>query len=261
MANFELEEEQEEASKPIRRKRDIQTENIFQRTTERATARGMKVNKQKTAMLAISDAYSYKPHIYIRDESGEELASTAKTVKILGFVFDETPTVRAQVDNIIRKTRRRFWVLRHLRGFGLSEDELVAVYKSSVRSVIEFTSVVYHAMLTKEQSRDIERLQLQSLKCIYGLQFSYSKMLEKANISTLEERRVEACDKFARKCLEGRFEGWFPLRQTTRTTRSTRPYEEKYARCDRLKNSPLYFMRRRLNDLAQENERRSAEEA
>ena len=73
-----------------------------------------------------------------------------KMSKILGFIFNDKPTVEAQVQNIIDKTRRKFWVLRHLRSFGLTQEELVTVYKSLVRSVIEFTSVVYHPMLSKE---------------------------------------------------------------------------------------------------------------
>ena len=105
------------------------------------------------------------------------------------------------MNNIVGKTRRRFWVLRHLRPFGLSEDKLLSVYKSVVRSVIEFTSLVYHSMLTKEQSNDIERLQMQALKCIYGLQYTYSSILQKTGLSTLEERRIEACDNFAMKCI------------------------------------------------------------
>jgi arginine/ornithine N-succinyltransferase beta subunit len=139
----------------------------------------MKVNLQKTALLTISDAKSYRPQIFIKDTEDNELVSKEGEVKVLGFIFDQTPTVSAQVNNIIRKTRRRYWVLRHLRKFGLSDEELLKVYKSSVRSVIEFTSVVYHPMLTKEQSKDIERLQMQALKCIYGIQHSYEKLLKK----------------------------------------------------------------------------------
>ena len=42
------------------------------------------------------------------------------------------------------------------------------------------------------------------------------------------------------------FEHWFPRKEQTRA-RGGDAYIELYARCDRLKYSPLYFMRRRLN--------------
>ena len=47
--------------------------------------------------------------------------------------------------------------------------ELVEVYKSMVRLVVEYSSVVYHSLLTEQQSVMIETLQKQALKCIFGL--------------------------------------------------------------------------------------------
>ena len=76
-------------------------------------------------------------------------------------------------------------------------------------------------------------------------------MREMAGIPTLRQRRLDLSDKFAAKALKNpRFQHWFPVRRINRPTRSsasaTIQYEEKFARCDRLKNSPLFFMRRRL---------------
>jgi hypothetical protein len=167
----------------------------------------------------------------------------------LGFHFSDKPNVSEHVNALIKKTRRRYWTLRHLRTFGFDENELVAVYKSLVRSVIEYCSVVYHSMLTSEQSIKIERLQLQALKCIYGIDISYAKMLAKSGLERLDSRRTAACRKFALKCVASdRFSNWFPLNEDVRRTRKTKTYREDFARCDRLRNSPIYYMRRLLND-------------
>ena len=76
-------------------------------------------------------------------------------------------------------------------------------------------------------------------------------MREKAGVPTLRARRVEACDKFAAKCSESsRFRDWFPRKVASgRPVRGRKPeiFVEKFARCDRLRNSPLHYMRRRLN--------------
>ena len=56
-------------------------------------------------------------------------------------------------------------------------------------------------------------------------------------------------DKFALKWLGGEFGDWFPRRETGRATRDQRVYLEENARCDRLKHSPIFFMRRRLNEI------------
>ena len=92
----------------------------------------------------------------------------------------------------------------------------------------------------------LERLQRQALKVVYGPGLSYTEMRNKAGISTLRGRRVELSDKFAAKCLDNdRFKGWFPT--MGRVGRKTEKYQEQFARCKRYYNSPLFFMRRRLN--------------
>ena len=102
----------------------------------------------------------------------------------------------------------------------------------------------------QEQDEELDRLQAHALRYIFGKDMSYKKMRDRAGVTTLRERRVELCDKFASKCLKSdRFRHWFPRRVPQRVTR-VRPneqYIESFARCERLRNSPLHFMRRRLN--------------
>ena len=73
-------------------------------------------------------------------------------------------------------------------------------------------------------------------------------MRELADLTTLRERRIEHCDKFAMKCVDSdRFSHWFPPVTGRRSARNKEEYQEDYARCKRLYDSPLYYMRRRLN--------------
>ena len=108
---------------------------------------------------------------------------------------------------------------------------------------------MYHSLITDEQDQVIERLQSKALKCIYGPKIPYSRMREMAEVTTLRQRRIEACDTFARKCLDSpRFCKWFPRRETGRRgLRGGEEFLEEFARCDRLKNSPIFYFRRRLN--------------
>ena len=77
---------------------------------------------------------------------------------------------------------------------------------------------------------------------------SYHRMQELAGVITLRERRVELVDKFTAKCIMSeRFCGWFPERVAGRASRRGEKYLESFARCERLKNLPLFYMRRRLN--------------
>ena len=110
--------------------------------------------------------------------------------------------------------RSRFWVLRHLRNAGFNEEELVKVYKTILRPVADYLCVFYHSILTDEQDEQIERLQVQALKCIFGWRVPYSEMRSMAGVTTLRQRRIEMADKFAEKAAgSARFSGWFPQKQ------------------------------------------------
>ena len=122
------------------------------------------------------------------------------------------------------------------------------MYKTCIRPIADYCAVVYHSALTDEQDEVLERLQSHALKCIFGLGKSAGKMRAEAQVTTLRQRRITLCDKFAQKAASSvRFSHWFSTRASGRSTRGGDQYLETYARCDRLRNSPLHYMRRRLN--------------
>ena len=123
------------------------------------------------------------------------------------------------------------------------------MYRTSIRATADYCQVVYHSLITDEQDQIIERLQSKALKCIYGPKIPYAKMREMAEVTTLRQRRMEACDRFAQKCADSpRFSKWFPKNVSRRSGRGNPDiYLEEFARCDRLKNSPIFYFRRRLN--------------
>ena len=86
------------------------------------------------------------------------------------------------------------------------------------------------------------------MRCIYGYELSARELRRTANVQTLRERRIELTDKFARKAAsDPKFCHWFPRRAGRTSARRGDVYEEKFAKCERLRNSPIYYMRRRLN--------------
>ena len=103
-------------------------------------------------------------------------------------------------------------------------------------------------MLTDEQDQQLERVQASALRCIYGYEVPYSRMRVLAEVKTLRSRRIEACDKLAASAAaSARFAHWFPRRRGTRTVRGGEKYQEEHARCNRLRDIPIFYMRRRLN--------------
>ena len=115
------------------------------------------------------------------------------------------------------------------------EDELAKAYRICLLSILDYCSTVYHTLVTDEQDQALERLQATALKFIYGYETPYSLMREKAQVTTLRQRRVDAADKLAQKCPgQGRFSAWFPLKPTARqtTARSGETFLEEHARCN-----------------------------
>ena len=123
----------ERDGKQVRVKQAVQTQNTFKYVTRRAESIGMKVNSNKTSVLCISDALSFTAEGFIED-GGLRLTS-GDSMKLLGFHFSAQPTVSAHLMALRRRFRSRYWVLRHLRSAGFTNEELVRVYKVVVRPV------------------------------------------------------------------------------------------------------------------------------
>ena len=114
---------------------------------------------------------------------------------------------------------------------------LPRVYKTCVRQVADYLDVVYHSMLTDDLDEELDRLQNHALKIIFGPGKGGRTLRGLAGVTTLRERRVAHCDKFATKCAESsRYGGWFPLKNTRRSGRygTCKKFAEKFARCERL---------------------------
>ena len=121
-----------------------------------------------------------------------------------------------------------------------------------MRCTADYCDMVYHSLLTDEQDLELKRLQHRALSVIFGPKISGRKMGALADLSTLRQHCIDHCDGFVGKCLKNdRFSGWFPLntnRRSSRTqTQNPKKYKESYARCERLRASPVFFFRRRLN--------------
>ena len=83
---------------------------------------------------------------------------------------------------------------------------------------------------------------------IYGYDLDYPTLLRMANIPTLEDRRVEAFNKFTYKTLKNpKYAHWFPRNIPERMTRNTATYKEETSLGNILYNSPIFSMRRLLN--------------
>ena len=226
----------------------IRSQNLFRRIVHQAEWCGMKVNGKKTNVLCISELKSYIPNVYFYDKDGTKISSK-ESLKILGVVFSDQPDMSAHVEEIKRKFRSRKWIIHHLTHRGFSRSDLLKVYRSVILPCHDYCSNVYNSSLTAAQSNSLERLQAQVLKSIYGYEHSYGSLLQRTGLTTLKARRDQRALRFASKCANNpRFQHWFPKQVAARELRKRPQYKEFRARTTRLFNSPLYSMRRQLNN-------------
>ena len=169
-------------------------------------------------------------------------------MNVLGFHLSDRPGVHAHIEITARKMRMRYWTLYHLRRVGFTSEELVTVYKTMIRALADYCCPAYHSLMTDLHDQQMERTQVGALRSIFGYKLTATELRAEANVTTLRERRILLTDKFANKCLKSdRFKTWFPENDSRRSARHGDRYKEFFAKNDRLKNSPLFYMRRRLN--------------
>ena len=209
----------------------------------------MVVNDQKTQMLCISPS-KYHCKSYIITSDGNRIESSG-SLKLLGFSFDERPSPCAQVAAMVAKFRTRLWSLRYLKKSGMSSEDICRAYVTYLRPVLEYSSVIMHSMLTQESSDLIDRQQVRALKIAYGFHLSSHKVQERSGLEALSLRRSKAVDRFALRLVDNpAFTHLFPLRpDDMRRSRVSHKYLEEHAKTSRLYNSPVFYMRRRLNAL------------
>ena len=81
-----------------------------------------------------------------------------------------------------------------------NNSDLVYLDKTFIRSVLEYSAVVWHSSLSQTNSSDIERVQKSAVKVILKDKYKdYKSALNELNLQTLSRRREILCLRFAIK--------------------------------------------------------------
>ena len=159
-----------------------------------AYCNNMQLNPSKCKLMRV-DFLHYNSRYSQPIAVGGSVIESVQSFKLLGVYISADLSWSTHCDYIIKKSNRRLYALRKLKSCGVQEGELVAVYCSLLRSVLEYTSVVF-ANLPKYLCKAVERVQKRALKIIFGSDLSYEDALARAGLLSLEARRHLACKKF-----------------------------------------------------------------
>ena len=227
-----------------------ESEKLFDQIHIEAPRIGMRVNASKTQLLCISHPSGDEVTSYIHPSATNQRIESTDELKILGFWFGPEPNVSLHVKKIEEHFRGKLWSLRKLTRWGMPREDLVKNYTTVLRPTIEYAAETYSSMLTSDQSARIESLQAKAMKVIFGDTVSYGTVIDNNIVDTLSSRRKEIVKKFARKTVKNeRYrDKWFPKHNPRRELRQNKTYLEENTRNKRMFNSPIYAMRRILNN-------------
>ena len=155
----------------------------------------MRLNPAKCKAMTI-DFLDYNSCTWRPICTGGVVIERVKSFKLLGVYISEDLTWGVHCDYIIKKANRHLYALRTPKKYGLPTLDLITVYCSLIRSVIEYASAVF-ANLPKYLSDALEGIQKRSLRIIL-LNLHYDEALILSGLSSLEGLRATAFESFMR---------------------------------------------------------------
>ena len=142
-------------------------------------------------------------------------------------------------------------MLTKLKYAGVSQEDLLDIYKLFIKSVPDYCAVAFHSSLTLEQSSKIEQIQKVCPKVILGdMYISYTSALEMSGLKQLSYRREDRCLDFAKKCVKHpKNNRLFPIRKTTaKNIRREETFEVNFASGGKYQKSAIPYCQRLLNE-------------
>ncbi|KAI8500437.1 hypothetical protein Bbelb_220030 [Branchiostoma belcheri] len=145
-------------------------------------------------------------------------------MKILGVFLQANLRWNSHVDSICCKSSQRLFLLRKLKHFHISSEDLVTVYVSYIRPVLEYAAPVWHSGLTTELSNKIEKIQRRAVRIIMGTKYtSYTEGCSYLGLPTLQSRRLLLTVNFANSLRQSeQFRHFLPPVRSAISGRQTR---------------------------------------
>ena len=125
--------------------------------------------------------------------NGKEI-EVVNHAKILGLTVSSDCKWKMHVDNILSKASKRLYLITQLKRARVPANEIIQIYCSCIRPLLEYASPVFHNSLPQYLNLDIERVQKRCIKRIFP-DVSYEEGLKLAKLETLCDRGSEACKK------------------------------------------------------------------
>jgi len=160
----------------------------------------MKLNAKKCKEMRISFLKQNTALSTLKvDDQELELVTSHK---VLGLIIQNNLKWNEHIDATVLKASKRLHILRVLRRGGVDSKDLVTIYISLIRSVLEYCCAVWHHSIPAYLSEDLERVQKRALRII-SPSLSYREALNFFKLPRLETRRSDLCLKTIKNIAHG----------------------------------------------------------
>ena len=88
-----------------------------------------------------------------------------KSLKISNFL-ELTYPLNKNTEFIVKKANARMRILHKISEFNPPVEDMLTIYMSYIRSIVEQSCTVWHSRLTQENIEDLERIQKSALRII-----------------------------------------------------------------------------------------------
>ena len=129
----------------------------------------MKINESKTKLMLFNTSHSYDFPPELALSSSSPFLDVVEHTKLLGLQISTDLRWEEQTRYLCKKANSKMWMLRRMKILNIEPEIILDFYFKEIRSILEMGCQVFHSGLTKNQSRDIGKLQKKSLTRL-GLQ-------------------------------------------------------------------------------------------
>ena len=209
---------------------------------------GMRLNVKKTKEMLITFGCKQVNCLPLTTANG--VIDRVTEFKLLGVIISSDLTWNKHVNYIVSRASKRLFAICQLVRCGFSSSDIISVYCSLIRPILEYSCQVWHSGLTLRLSDEIESVQRRCLRIIFP-QLSYADALFVAGLQRLDDRREQAVVKLFNemKCPAHILHGLLPTKPSRliSVTRDVYPYELRKTRTLRGSRSMIaYCVRRRF---------------
>ena len=158
----------------------------------------MKINLKKTKLMVFNPCKSldFLPEM----ELNGQVLEVVNQMKLLGIVISSDLSWHSNTEHIVTRANKRLWMLRRLHNLGANSEDLIEIYRTQVRSLLELAVPVWQSNLSQMDKAKIERVQKIACHIILGEEYgTYKNALKVLNLDSLENRRKQICLKFGIK--------------------------------------------------------------